>query len=110
MKIAKIAFTGSAAGGRAVMTAAAKSNLKHVSLELGGKSPSILFDDADIPNAVAHNSESFLRNSGQICFAASRVLVQEGIASEFLKALKEAFEKRRKAWAILPRLKRSSAH
>ena len=93
MKIAKIAFTGSAAGGRAVMTAAAKSNLKHVSLELGGKSPSILFDDADIPNAVAHNSESFLRNSGQICFAASRVLVQEGIASEFLKALKEAFEK-----------------
>jgi aldehyde dehydrogenase (NAD+) len=93
MKIAKIAFTGSAAGGRAVMVAAAKSNLKHVSLELGGKSPSILFDDADIPNAVAHNSESFLRNSGQICFAASRVLVQEGVAGEFLKALKEAFEK-----------------
>jgi aldehyde dehydrogenase (NAD+) len=93
MKIAKIAFTGSAAGGRAVMAAAAKSNLKHVSLELGGKSPSILFDDADIPNAVQHNSESFLRNSGQICFAASRVLVQEGIASEFLARLKEAFER-----------------
>jgi aldehyde dehydrogenase (NAD+) len=92
MQIAKIAFTGSAAGGRAVMAAAAKSNLKHVSLELGGKSPSILFDDCDIDNAVLHNSESFLRNSGQICFAASRVLVQESIAGEFIKALKSSFE------------------
>ncbi|GAB7331932.1 hypothetical protein MBLNU13_g03854t1 [Cladosporium sp. NU13] len=92
MQIAKIAFTGSAAGGKAVMAAAAKSNLKHVSLELGGKSPSILFDDCDIDNAVQHNSESFLRNSGQICFAASRVLVQESIASDFIQALKSAFE------------------
>lgn len=92
MQIDKIAFTGSAAGGRSVMAAAAKSNLKHVSLELGGKSPSILFDDCDIANAVQHNSEGFLRNSGQICFAASRVLVQEGIASEFLQALKVAFQ------------------
>ena len=92
MQIAKIAFTGSAAGGKAVMAAAAKSNLKHVSLELGGKSPSILFDDCDIDNAVQHNSESFLRNSGQICFAASRVLVQESIAGDFIKALKSAFE------------------
>jgi aldehyde dehydrogenase (NAD+) len=92
MQIAKIAFTGSAAGGKAVMAAAAKSNLKHVSLELGGKSPSILFDDCDIDNAVQHNSESFLRNSGQICFAASRVLVQESIAGDFIKALKAAFE------------------
>ncbi|KAM0724131.1 hypothetical protein Q7P37_000012 [Cladosporium fusiforme] len=92
MQISKIAFTGSAAGGRAVMAAAAKSNLKHVSLELGGKSPSILFDDCDIPNAVQHNSEGFLRNSGQICFAASRVLVQESIAAEFIQALKTAFQ------------------
>ena len=92
MEIAKIAFTGSAAGGRAVQIAAAKSNLKHVSLELGGKSPALIFDDADVENAVMHSSESFLRNSGQICFAASRVLVQEGIAPRFIEAVKEAFD------------------
>lgn len=92
MEIAKIAFTGSAAGGRAVQIAAAKSNLKHVSLELGGKSPALIFDDADVENAVLHSSESFLRNSGQICFAASRVLVQEGIAPKFIEAVKEAFD------------------
>ena len=92
MKIAKIAFTGSATAGRAVMAAAAKSNLKHVSLELGGKSPAIIFDDADLDNAVQNNSHNFLRNSGQICFAASRVLVQEGIAPKFIEAVKAAFE------------------
>lgn len=93
MQIAKIAFTGSATAGRAVQIAAAKSNLKRVTLELGGKSPALIFDDADIENAVLHSSESFLRNSGQICFAASRVLVQEGIAPDFIKAVKVAFEK-----------------
>jgi aldehyde dehydrogenase (NAD+) len=92
MNIDKIAFTGSAVAGRAVMAAAAKSNLKHVSLELGGKSPALIFDDADLENAVEHSSTSFLRNSGQICFAASRVLVQEGIAGKFIEAIKTAFE------------------
>jgi aldehyde dehydrogenase (NAD+) len=93
MQIAKIAFTGSANAGRAVTIAAAKSNLKHVSLELGGKSPALIFDDADLDNAVLHNADGFLRNSGQICFAASRVLVQEGIAPKFIEAVKVAFEK-----------------
>lgn len=92
MQISKIAFTGSAVAGRAVMAAAAKSNLKHVSLELGGKSPALIFDDADLDNAVEHSSTSFLRNSGQICFASSRVLVQEGIAGRFIEAIKTAFE------------------
>ncbi|KIW25146.1 uncharacterized protein PV07_10810 [Cladophialophora immunda] len=92
MSIAKIAFTGSAAGGRAVQIAAAKSNMKHVSLELGGKSPAIIFDDADLDNALLHNSTSFLRNSGQICFASSRVFVQEGIAPKFIEGIKKAFE------------------
>lgn len=91
MDIAKIAFTGSAVAGRAVMAAAAKSNLKHVSLELGGKSPALIFDDADLDNAVEHSSTSFLRNSGQICFAASRVLVQDSIAPQFIEKIKEAF-------------------
>jgi len=92
MDIAKIAFTGSAAVGRAVQIAAAKSNLKHVSLELGGKSPALIFDDADVENAILHNAEGFLRNSGQICFASSRVLVQEGIAPKFIEGVKKAFE------------------
>lgn len=66
--------------------------MKRVTLELGGKSPALVFDDADLDNAVLHTSESFLRNSGQICFASSRVLVQEGIADEYIKAVKVAYE------------------
>jgi aldehyde dehydrogenase (NAD+) len=92
MQISKIAFTGSAVAGRAVMAAAAKSNLKHVSLELGGKSPALIFDDAELDNVVEHTSTGFLRNSGQICFASSRVLVQEGIAGKYIEAIKTAFE------------------
>lgn len=93
MDIAKVAFTGSAAAGRQVQIAAAKSNLKHCSLELGGKSPALIFDDADLENALEHNSQGFLLNSGQVCVAASRILVQEGIAPKFVEGLKGAFEK-----------------
>lgn len=66
--------------------------MKRVTLELGGKSPALIFDDCDLDNAVLHTSESFLRNSGQICFASSRVLVQEGIAPDYIKAVKVAYE------------------
>ena len=93
MQIAKIAFTGSATAGRAVMAAAAKSNLKHVSLELGGKSPALIFEDANLDNAINHTSDSFLRNSGQICFASSRVLVQESISAKYIEGVKVSFEK-----------------
>lgn len=93
MEIAKISFTGSTAAGRLVQIAAAKSNLKHCTLELGGKSPSIVFNDADLENAVRYNSEGFLLNSGQVCSAGSRVLVQEGIAPKFVEALRDAFLK-----------------
>lgn len=93
MDIGKIAFTGSAPAGRAVLAASAKSNLKVVTLELGGKSPAIIFNDADLENAVEHTSTSFLRNSGQICHAGSRVLVQEGIAEEYIRAVKGSFER-----------------
>ena len=96
MEIAKIAFTGSAVAGRAVMQAAAKSNLKIVSLELGGKSPAMIFDDAELTNAIEHTSVNFLRNSGQICFASSRVLVQEGIASKYIEGVKKSFEEAEK--------------
>ena len=93
MEISKISFTGSAASGRQVQIAAAKSNLKHVTLELGGKSPSIIFDDANLENAVGHNSQGFLMNSGQVCIAGSRILVQNGIAPKFIELLKAAFIK-----------------
>lgn len=93
MEIAKISFTGSTAAGRLVQIAAAKSNLKHCTLELGGKSPSIIFDDAELENAVHYNSQGFLLNSGQVCSAGSRVLVQEGIAPRFIEALRDAFLK-----------------
>ena len=92
MDIHKIAFTGSAPAGRAVMAAAAKSNLKHVSLELGGKSPALIFDDAELDNAVEFTSNGFLRNSGQVCFASSRVLVQENIAQQYIDKVKESFQ------------------
>jgi len=52
----------------------------------------LIFNDADIPNAIQQNSQGFLLNSGQICAASSRVLVQEGIAPEFIKQLKASFE------------------
>lgn len=55
-------------------------------------SSTVIFDDAELDNAVEHSSTSFLRNSGQICFAASRVLVQESIAPQFIQKIKNAFE------------------
>ncbi|KAJ5378264.1 uncharacterized protein N7496_005673 [Penicillium cataractarum] len=91
MKIAKVSFTGSLATGKSVQIAAAKSNLKRVTLELGGKSPAVVFDDADLDNAVKWCVNAIVNNTGQICFAASRVYVQEGIYDKFLAAYREAF-------------------
>lgn len=92
MDIDKIAFTGSTAVGRAVQVAAAKSNLKKVTLELGGKSPAVIFEDADIQNAVANFAQGLLFNSGQVCFTTSRLLLHESIADTFIQALKQAFD------------------
>ncbi|BCS29659.1 aldehyde dehydrogenase family protein [Aspergillus puulaauensis] len=91
MDIAKISFTGSTAVGRQIQIAAAKSNLKIVSLELGGKSASLIFADANLQNAVLHSSHGFLFNNAQVCTACSRILVQEDIAPQFAEALKTAF-------------------
>ncbi|KAL4878765.1 aldehyde dehydrogenase domain-containing protein [Aspergillus karnatakaensis] len=89
--IAKISFTGSIGGGRAVQDAASKSNLKKVTLELGGKSPAIVFGDVDLQRAVGGVC-GFLFNSGQVCVATSRVLVHSSIITPFTAALKTAFE------------------
>ncbi|RQM04822.1 hypothetical protein DH86_00004144 [Scytalidium sp. 3C] len=89
MDIDKVAFTGSTLVGRMILQAAAKSNLKKVTLELGGKSPNIVFNDADIDNAITWANFGIFYTSGQICCAGSRLLVQEGIYDEFVKRFKE---------------------
>ncbi|KAI0298762.1 aldehyde dehydrogenase [Multifurca ochricompacta] len=85
MRIDKISFTGSTLVGRKVMEAAAKSNLKNVTLELGGKSPNVVFNDADIDLAVHWSIHGIFWNHGQNCCAGSRIYVQSGIYDEFLK-------------------------
>jgi len=87
--IDKVAFTGSTLVGRKIMEAAAKSNLKNVTLELGGKSPNIIYDDADLDQAINWASHGIFWNHGQACCAGSRIFVQEGIYDEFLKRFTE---------------------
>jgi len=84
-RIEKVAFTGSTLVGRKIMEAAAKSNLKKVTLELGGKSPNIIFEDADIDQAVAWASHGVFWNHGQACCAGTRIFVHAKIYDEFLE-------------------------
>ena len=89
MKVGKIAFTGSLAVGRAIMKASAESNLKKVTLELGGKSPNIVFDDVEDLDEVVHWSRTgIFWNAGQVCCAGSRIYVQEGIYDKFVEKFK----------------------
>ncbi len=81
--VQKIAFTGSTEVGRRIVQASA-GNLKRVQLELGGKGANIVFDDADVRAAVNGSAFAIFHNQGQACIAGSRLLVQEGIAEEFL--------------------------
>ncbi|KAG9449513.1 hypothetical protein H6P81_009478 [Aristolochia fimbriata] len=82
----KIAFTGSSATGTTVMTAAARTT-KPVSLELGGKSPIIIFEDVDLDKAAEWTLFGCFWTNGQICSATSRLIVHENIAEEFLERL-----------------------
>ncbi|KAI0429794.1 aldehyde dehydrogenase [Xylaria sp. FL1042] len=92
MDIDKVAFTGSTIVGRTIMKSAAASNLKKVTLELGGKSPNIIFNDADIEQAVSWVNFGIYYNHGQCCCAGSRVYVQEGIYDKFVAAFKKRAE------------------
>lgn len=83
----KLAFTGSTDVGRIIRKATAGSG-KALSLELGGKSPYIVFDDADLDSAVEGLVDAIWFNQGQVCCAGSRLLVQEGIAETFYRKLK----------------------
>jgi acyl-CoA reductase-like NAD-dependent aldehyde dehydrogenase len=94
LDVDKIAFTGSTESGKAVLTASA-SNVKRVSLELGGKSANIVFADADLAAAAQTAITAFCFNSGQQCSAGSRLLVQREIYEEFLGLLQvQAAEQR----------------
>ncbi|MGO4835801.1 aldehyde dehydrogenase family protein, partial [Rhizobiaceae sp. 2RAB30] len=84
--VKKIAFTGSVPTGAGIAAAAAQ-DIKNVSLELGGKSPIIVFDDADIEAAVEWTLFGIFWNQGQVCSATSRLLVQKAIAQKFLDRL-----------------------
>lgn len=89
-KVGLVSLTGSLNAGIATMTAAAK-NVTKVSLELGGKAPAIVMDDADLALAVKAIVSSRVINTGQVCNCAERVYVQEGIYDRFMRALIEAF-------------------
>ena len=85
MDVDKIAFTGSTPVGRKMLHASADSNLKKVTVELGGKSPAIVFPDCDLQQAVDGIHVGLFFNGGQVCCAGSRVYVHDSIHDEFVK-------------------------
>ncbi len=87
--VAKVVFTGSTAVGKQIMAKCA-AGVKRVTLELGGKSPNIVFADADVEQAAAAAPGSFLDNTGQDCCARSRILVQRGVYDRFMELLEPA--------------------
>ncbi|MCY1127333.1 betaine-aldehyde dehydrogenase [Frigidibacter sp. RF13] len=90
-RVAKVSLTGSVPTGRKVYQMAAEG-IRHVTMELGGKSPLIVFDDADVENAVGGAMLGNFYSSGQVCSNGTRVFVQKGIKDRFLKRLKERTE------------------
>ncbi|CCE78562.1 Piso0_001188 [Millerozyma farinosa CBS 7064] len=82
--ISKIAFTGSTATGKSIMKKCAESNLKKITLELGGKSPHIIFNDANVDVAVQSIVNGIFYNSGEVCSAGSRLYVQDDIYDTFV--------------------------
>lgn len=93
--VRKVAFTGSTEIGHVILNAAANSNLKRVSLELGGKSPIVIFDDANINEAAQIAHDALFGNHGQSCCAGSRTFVQAKIYDEFVKIAKELAMKKK---------------
>ncbi len=89
MEVDKLAFTGSSRTAKALLKASAESNLKKLSLELGGKSPHIVFDDADLKPAISAAFWGIFMNKGEVCAAGSRLLVQKKVHAEFVAKLAE---------------------
>lgn len=90
-RVDRITFTGESSTGKIIM-AAASSHLAPVSLELGGKGANIVFDDADLDNAVTWAVQAVFRNAGQVCLAGSRLFVQSGVYDEFLERFRATAE------------------
>ena len=88
MLVDKIAFTGGTKTGRSIM-AAATSNLKKISLELGGKSPNVVFADADFDTAIDYALFGIYANAGQVCSAGSRLVIERSLRDRFLERLVE---------------------
>jgi len=95
MDVDKVAFTGSTEVGREILQAAGRSNLKRVSLELGGKSPNVVFADADLDAAVEGAFFALFFNQGQCCCAGSRLFIEEQVHDEFVGKLVDKAKKRR---------------
>ncbi|KAL6969473.1 aldehyde dehydrogenase (NAD(+)) [Sarracenia purpurea var. burkii] len=95
MDVDKVAFTGSTATGKIILELAAKSNLKKVTLELGGKSPFIVCEDADVDKAVELAHFALFFNQGQCCCAGSRTFVHERVYDEFVEKAKARAMQRR---------------
>uniref|UniRef100_A0A8D0HCI7 aldehyde dehydrogenase (NAD(+)) n=1 Tax=Sphenodon punctatus TaxID=8508 RepID=A0A8D0HCI7_SPHPU len=93
MDIDKVGFTGSTEVGKLIKEAAGKSNLKRVTLELGGKSPNIIFADADLDRAVEFAHIGLFYHQGQCCIAGSRIFVEEPIYDEFVRRSVERAKK-----------------
>ncbi|KAI2786468.1 Retinal dehydrogenase 1 [Penicillium oxalicum] len=102
MDIRVISFTGSGRTGRLIQEASAKSNLKNVILELGGKSPAIIFPDANLEKAVQETRHSIQFNSGQVCVANSRIYVHESIAPQFIEQFRKSFSQIKSGDPLLP--------
>lgn len=83
--VRRLSFTGSTATGRIIQEIAAKTNFKTVSLEMGGKSASLIFADADLEKAAMRTAASIGWLAGQTCYANSRILVEETCAEKFLR-------------------------
>lgn len=105
-KIRKLGFTGSTPIGQQIMKSCAESNIKRVSLELGGKSPLIIFSDADLDRAVRHSLSAVFFNKGENCIAAGRLFVESSIHDEFVERVVEETAKMK----IGDPLDRSTAH
>ena len=92
--VKKIAFTGSTEVGKKIIASTSNTN-KKLTMELGGKSPFIVFEDADLDSAVEGVVDAIWFNQGQVCCAGSRLLIQESIEKKFIKKLKQRMEKLR---------------
>ncbi|KAK6042932.1 aldehyde dehydrogenase 5, domain protein, partial [Cooperia oncophora] len=104
--VRKIGFTGSTEIGAQVMASCAKSNVKKVSLELGGKSPLIVFADADLDKAIKQTCNAVFFNKGENCIAAGRIFVANSIHDDFMEKLVEETKK----YVIGDPLDRSTNH